>query len=226
MPRLNKSTTDNGSPIYETFPASPGMNRRDLKTVFVIGVLVAILVQPVIANVLPSAALWFHAALFAGLVILAPLALYIAFLLSRFWPVLYQFAKFAAVGTLNTVVDFGVLNLEIFFSGIYSGVVYSAFKAISFLASTTNSFFWNKYWTFSAGGKATAGETAKFYTVAVVGWILNVSAASLVVNVLKRPAIISPAIWDNVGALAGVAAAFLWDFLGYKYLVFKKTARQ
>lgn len=200
------------------------MNKRDLKTVFIIGVLVAILVQPVVANVLPSATLWFHVALFIGLVILAPLALYIASLLGRLWPVLYQFAKFAAVGTLNTMVDFGVLNLEIFFSGIYGGVVYSVFKAVSFLASTTNSFFWNKYWTFGAGEKATAGETTKFYTVAVVGWILNVSAASLVVNVLSRPAVVSPAIWGNIGALAGVAASFFWDFFGYKYFVFKKPA--
>lgn len=198
------------------------VSKGDFKAVLVIGILIGLLVQPILINVLPQATLGWRVAVFVGLSIFAPLALGVASLLGRLWPVLYQFAKFAAVGTLNTMIDFGVLNLEIYFSGIYTGIAYSAFKAVSFLGGTTNSFFWNKYWTFSAKEKATADEALKFYVVAGVGWALNVGAASFVVNVLSRPEAISLARWDNVGALAGVAASFFWDFLGYKFLVFKK----
>jgi len=200
------------------------MSKGDFKIIVLIGVLVGILIQPVIVNILPQAIFSQRIAIFVGLAILAPLALFIAYLLSKLIPVFYQFAKFAAVGTLNTVIDFGVLNLEIFLSGVYVGAAYSLFKAVSFLCSTTNSFFWNKYWTFNARNKATAGETAKFYIIAAVGWVINVSTASLIVNFLTRPVTISPARWDNLGALVGVAASFLWDFVGYKFIVFKKPA--
>jgi len=200
------------------------MKKGDLKTIVIIGLLIGVLIQPVLVNVLNGISLVQRIAIFIGLAVLAPTVLYVAYLIGKVVPVLYQFAKFAAVGTLNTMVDFGVLNLEIFLSNIYQGVGYSVFKAISFICATTNSFFWNKYWTFGAAGKATAGEAVRFYVIAGVGWILNVSAASLVVNILARPAVISPGQWSNIGALAGVAAAFLWDFLGYKFIVFKKTS--
>lgn len=200
------------------------MRKSDLKAIIIIGVLVGVLVQPILSNLLPSITNTERLAVFVGLAILAPVVLYAAYLLGKIWSVLYQFTKFAAVGALNTMIDFGVLNLEIFLSGVYGGATYSLFKAISFLCSTTNSFFWNKYWTFGVGDKATAGEAAKFYIVAVVGWALNVSTASVVVNALTKPTSISPAGWANIGALAGVAASFLWDFIGYKFIVFKKPA--
>lgn len=190
--------------------------------VTVIGALVGILVQPIIVNVVaaPSAAVRFG--FFFSFLVLAPLALLAAFLLGKVIPVLYQFAKFGAVGSLNSFIDFGVLNLAIFLCGVASGWAYALFKTISFLAATTNSYFWNKYWTFSAASRPTAGEVTKFYTIAIVGGLLNIGAASFVVNGLGRPPVISPNLWANIGAFIGIACALLWNFLGYKYLVFKK----
>ncbi len=147
---------------------------------------------------------------------------------------IYQFAQFAAVGTLNTFIDIGVLNIETFLYGspLIGARLFAVFKAVSFLCSTTNSFFWNKYWTFgSAEGDADekphAKQVTSFYIVAAVGWALNVGTATLV-KVLGSGAggggdIASARIWTNlVAPLAGVAASFLWDFLGYKFWVFKK----
>jgi putative flippase GtrA len=198
------------------------MNKKDLLLVTVIGAAVGILSQPIIANLVVSPTIAVRLGVFCGFLILAPAALLIAHIVGKIVPVIYQFAKFAAVGALNSFIDVGVLNLLIFFTGIASGIGFSVFKAISFLSATTNSYFWNKYWTFSASNRSTTGEVTKFYTIAIVGGLLNIGVASFVVNAINRPEAISPNLWANVGALAGIACSFLWNFLGYKFLVFKK----
>jgi len=199
------------------------MNKKDLLAVTIIGAAVGLLAQPIVRNLVLEPSLALQVGLFVGFLILAPLALFVAFLIGTKIPVLYQFAKFAAVGSLNSAVDVGVYNLVVFLTASGSqGITFTAFKAISFIAATTNSFFWNKFWTFSSKGPVNAKETTKFYAVAVVGWIVNVSSASFVVNVLDRPTGFSPNLWANVGVLVGVFAALLWDFVGYKYFVFTK----
>ena len=157
-----------------------------------------------------------------GFSILAPIALFVLKFLSRFWKVLEQFGKFAAVGTLNTLLDLGVLNLLIYLTDISSGASYSGFKAISFLVGTTNSYFWNKFWTFGSRLPVTLNEYGRFIFFTLIGVLINVSAATLVVNVIGAPAGVNPKLWANVGALAGVFTALLWNFLSYKKIVFKK----
>ena len=46
--------------------------------------------------------------------------------------VILQVARFFLVGTLNTFIDLGVLNILIWISGIATGIFYSIFKAVSF----------------------------------------------------------------------------------------------
>jgi putative flippase GtrA len=108
-------------------------------------------------------------------------------------------------------------------TGVAAGWGYSALKGFSFLIATTNSFFWNKYWTFGARQPATSGEAVKFYGVAIAGWAVNVAVASLIVNAVGIPDSLTKEQWANVGALAGVAASFLLNFVGYKFWVFKNS---
>lgn len=206
------------------------MKRSDWWAIIVIGAAVGLLSQPILANVAGSfnlnLTLTLRVVVFLGFTILAPLALFILYLLGKALPVLYQFGKFAAVGVLNTFVDIGVLNLEILIFGTPAAWPYRIFKAISFLAATTNSFFWNKFWTFNAHEPANPSQTIKFYAWAVGGFLINVGVASYVFSGVAAPASISANLWANIGGITGVAAGFLWDFLGYKYVVFKKAAER
>ena len=211
------------------------MNKNDLKAVAVIGAAVGILIQPVIANIEKgSTALSFifgtgalslptRLGVLVFFTVLAPLALFIGHLIGKLIPVVYQFTKFAAVGTLNSFINASIMNLLSLLTGVTSGVWIPAFVTAAFFAAATNSFFWNKYWTFGARGGLGASEAVKFYTVTAIGWAWNVTVVSVVVNYL-RPESVSPEIWLNVGALVGIAASFLWNFLGYKYLVFKAAS--
>ena len=198
------------------------MNKGDLTKVAVIGGLVGLLSQPILANVIPTIGILGRVAAFFGFLILAPLALAILAWIGRKIPVIYQFGKFAAVGTLNSFVDIGVLNLEILVVGAPGVWAYRIMKSVSFLSATTNSFFWNKFWTFDSREPASVGQTVKFYAVAIVGFFLNVAIASYVFSSVAAPSGVSSALWANVGALCGILVVFIWNFLGYKYLVFRK----
>jgi putative flippase GtrA len=49
-----------------------------------------------------------------------------------------------------------------------------------------------------------------------------VAVASLVVNSIGIKFGLTPLLWANVGKIAGIAVASIWNFLGYKFVVFKK----
>ncbi|MEK7512925.1 MAG: GtrA family protein [Patescibacteria group bacterium] len=197
--------------------------RRDFYLVTLIGFIVGWLVLVPVKNGFGVA---FTVPLVVGSVVgfsaFAPLALFLLKLLSRRWRVFEQFGKFAAVGTLNTLLDLSVLNGLIALSGIASGVGFAGFKALSFIVGTTNSYFWNKFWTFESRMPVTAREYLRFATFTLIGTIINVSVASFVVNVVDAPEGMSPKLWANVGALIAVAASFLWNFLSYRLVVFKQ----
>ncbi|KPJ55958.1 hypothetical protein AMJ49_05990 [Parcubacteria bacterium DG_74_2] len=155
--------------------------------------------------------------------VLAVLGIIIASYLGKKILALFQFAKFILVGTLNTFIDLGVLNLLMLISGISAGMFYSVFKALSFIIATINSYFWNKFWSFEKKETAvSAGESLQFFSVAGIGLIINVAVASFVVNVLGPQFGIFPELWANIGAIIATFTAMLWNFVGYKFIVFKK----
>jgi len=65
--------------------------------------------------------------------------------------------------------------------------------------------------------------------VSIIGMIINVSVATLTITYLKDPinsivnlSIMTDQIWVNLSALCGTAIGLIWNFLGYKFIVFKK----
>lgn len=205
------------------------MLKKDLGLGVVIGAAAGLLVQPILTNVLmgeihiPEKTISSGVRLIAFFVFLAagPIGVYAGYLLGKFKPVIYQFTKFAATGTLNTFLNLGALNILISATGKTDGLIYSLFVLIGFLLATTNSFFWNKLWTFADKSGVKAKQTLAFYGLTGIGAILNVGVASFLVNYVESPGI-HAAAWANIGGLAGVAAAFAWNFLGYKFFIFKK----
>ena len=147
----------------------------------------------------------------------------LGYLLGRWFAFFKQFGKFAAIGFTNSAVDFGVLNLLISYSGVAAGLPFSAFKGVSFLVAAVHSYFWNKYWAFSAGSTGVTGqEFLKFFSVTVVALLINVAAASVVVNLIGPQLGLSNEAWANVGAVAGSALALVASFVGFKTVVFKR----
>src|SRR3989344_6644799 len=132
--------------------------KKDLKISFLVGVAAGILILPTLRNL--GITLNLKVALLAagGLTVFTPAGYLVAYWLSRWWPVMLQFVKFGIVGGLNGMIDLGILNLLIYFSGLAAGFWYSVFKSASFIAAVTNSYFWNKYWTFKSESGAGGAE--------------------------------------------------------------------
>jgi putative flippase GtrA len=107
-------------------------------------------------------------------------------------------------------------------SSIDRGILFSVFKGISFLLAVTNSYFWNKFWTFE--NKRTdrwEKEFVKFLAVSGSAFLINVGIASFIVNILKPLPGITPTLWANLGAFVSLVFTIAWTFLGYKFFVFR-----
>lgn len=155
--------------------------------------------------------------------IVALVGLYAAYLIGRKIPVIYQFVKFGAVGVLNTVLDFGILNLLISIFKIYAGAGVAILNAVSFGVAVIHSYFWNKFWIFKK--KETAGITGEFIqflTVSVIGILINSGTIYLITTIIKPQFGISAILWVNLAKLIATVISLFWNFLGYKFIVFKK----
>jgi putative flippase GtrA len=152
------------------------------------------------------------------------LGTFIADLLSKILKVFSQIARFAEVGILNTSIDFGILNLLMWLTGITGGALIIPLNAVSFICATTNSYFWNKFWTFGSGKKekAKAGEFATFLIVSGIGIAINTGIVAFGTTFVSPMFSLSPGAWANVMKLFATFASMTWNFLGYKFVVFKK----
>lgn len=155
--------------------------------------------------------------------VLFPLALLITnFLFQRFKSLL-QLVKFLEVGVLNTLIDNAILNLFMWSTGIKKGGFYLIFIGIAFSIATVNSYCWNKFWTFEKREtKAIPKEFSSFYIVTAISLFLREVIAHGVVNVIGPQFGLSPLLWANIGWGIGILCVFIWNFLGYKFLIFKK----
>lgn len=107
-------------------PAPISLKKRDLFFAFFIGLFVAIVLILIAKNV--DVSIPFSNWLPVVFPILAPIGLYLTYLLGRKWRAIFQAGKFFLVGSLNTFLDFGILNLLIFSTGIAAGIGFSLFK--------------------------------------------------------------------------------------------------
>ena len=81
-----------------------------------------------------------------------------------------RFVKFAMVGAIGTVLDFGVLNLLILVFG------FSKFWANtgSFAVGSFNNFLGNRYWSFpESRDRSFLRQFGQFLVVGGVGWVIN-----------------------------------------------------
>jgi len=122
-------------------------------------------------------------------------------------------AKFALVGLLNTGVDFAVFVMLVY--GFKVPSVWA--QLVSYASGVVNSYFWNRLWTFRAGGPGTLQDFARFVILNVVSF----AAATAVLLGLEQGLGWAPAAAKAVS----VAASLAINYAGSRWWVFRVRDR-
>ena len=134
-----------------------------------------------------------------------------------------QFIKFAFVGGINTGIDFAVLNSLMWISGIYEGKEIIFLNIIAFTVATINSYFMNKRWTFEVKGKKEVGkEFSQFILISLIGISINTGIVYSITTFIEPSFGLSSPLWANFAKASATAISLIWNFIGYKFIVFKK----
>lgn len=200
------------------------MNSRDLYFSLAAAILTAVFLQPTLsATKITSSLPVPFAVLLIGFVIVSVIGMYLVSVISKKLPILWQVAKFGQIGVLNTAIDFGILNILITASQITSGVGIIFINAISFSLALINSYFWNKNWVFSGNKKS---HFITFAVVTLIGLSLNTGIVYFLTTYVPPVFVSTQTLWANLAKLLATAASLIWNFAGYKLIVFKsKSAR-
>ncbi len=205
------------------------MKKKDFLMAAIAGFFTALFLLPVLKNIKILPVGYAVAALIVGLPILWAFVLVIGRILARWLGWIYQFAKFGILGFLNTAIDFGVLNLLSLYTGLTSGFIIGGVNVPGFVIAATNSYFWNKFWVFAKerkeGEKVNYSDFLTFVIVVVSGAVINGGAVVLVSTYVSPLFNFSPGQWLNAAKISATVISLVWNFLGFKFFVFKSREK-
>ena len=130
-----------------------------------------------------------------------------------------RFLKFSIVGVVNFLIDFSVLNLLSFVTGINKGIFAALFSAVSFLIANLNSYFLNKRWTFKKNNKNS--NYKPFFIISALGVAANVCVIYVLTTFISQ-SYFSDLVWLNVSKIIATGFVMFFNYFGYKGFVFKK----
>jgi putative flippase GtrA len=135
-----------------------------------------------------------------------------------------RFLRFAFVGLLGAVVDFGVSNLLIKLCNtrlVLAGT-------ISFIAAILSNFIWNRYWTYpDSRSKPISRQLVQFALISLLGLGIRLPILYFIEPLLKSLAIelnlqILPwldakTLADNFTLAIAVVIVMFWNFFANRY---------
>lgn len=210
--------------------------RKDYTFGIIAGLLIGFLALPILKTAKPSLYTSIQYILVPIFVALTLLGLVVASWIGKKFAFVWQLSKFVVIGGMNTLVDIGILafisslvletsvatTMPWFYMGTITITFFSLYKACSFIIANINSFFWNKYWTFQQSDTKKAGaEFIQFFAVSFIGFIINNGISSAIFSAHSAVNFNSNQ-WVLVSAAIGSIAGLAWNFIGYKFIVFKR----
>lgn len=166
---------------------------------------------------------YLNAALFVSLPTLAVLGLWLASWLGRKYLFIFQAAKFLLLGALATLVDWGGFKAFEAILALNFPLANNIYKTLSFVVATFAKYWGNKFWAFEKTEKGGIGkEMLQFYIVTGLGLAVDVGIFSVIVNNIGPQWGIPFKTWETLGVVGAAIVVSIWNFLGYKFIVFKK----
>ena len=128
-----------------------------------------------------------------------------------------RFIKFAIVGTIGFVVDFGTLAL------LKEGFGFPTLLAntISFSAAVTSNFLFNRFWTYpDSRSKSLWVQMGQFFAVNIIGLLINNTILYFMEGVFNGWLTVVPVLADRGYIFAKMAATIVvlfWNFFVNRY---------
>lgn len=135
-----------------------------------------------------------------------------------------RFLRFATVGIIGAVVDFGTFNLLTSFVGL-SAIVAQVF---SFMAAIISNFTWNRYWTYpDSRSKPISRQLIQFAVVSIVGLMIRTPIIAFLEPLLLRiftgfsflpiGVFSAEVLSDNLALATAVIVVMFWNFFINRY---------
>ena len=136
-----------------------------------------------------------------------------------------RFIRFAFVGVIGAIVDFGVMNLLV----NAFGVSFLIAGTISFLCAIISNFTWNRYWTYpDSRSKRIRSQMLQFGIISVIGLAIRTPILAVVeppmvtfVESMFRNLgayLVSPEFIAHNATLAlAVVIVMFWNFFANRY---------
>ena len=135
-----------------------------------------------------------------------------------------RFFRFATVGIIGAVVDFGTFNLLTSFAGL-TAVWASVF---SFVAAIISNFTWNRYWTYpDSRSKPIGRQLIQFSLVSMLGLSIRIPIIAVLVPLFSRmfadltflPVgfITADFLAKNLALAIAVIVVMFWNFFINRY---------
>lgn len=133
-----------------------------------------------------------------------------------------RFFKFALVGTLGAVIDFGVMNLLSHYTDmplVYAGT-------ISFTCAVVSNFVWNRYWTYpESRSRPLPKQLGMFFLVNLAGIAIRIPILHFLEPPLLRffesafniPFQTAEFYAKNLTLAVAVGIVMLWNFFVNRY---------
>jgi len=132
----------------------------------------------------------------------------------------FEFIRFGIVGVLNTLVDFGLLNILMFSLRINNGYGFLIIRTISFICAVLVSFPLNKDWTFQDNNEEKKFKFIKFVVVTIFTLIINNILAGYLIG--KNLFLLNQYLWANIVTFLGAIVALLTRYVLFRNYVFKR----
>lgn len=199
------------------------ITKQDYAIASLVGFLVGIFAIPTVINLALGGKLLLVLLPLVG-AILFTVGMVVGGVLARRISFFTQLSKFAAVGFLNTAIDFGVLNLLSMVTGVTEGFKIGGVNVPGFMVAVVNGYFWNQLWVFRARseGEGILHDFPKFLAVTVFGLLINSSIVVFLTTYIDPIANVPKETWLNLAKVAATAISMVWNFIGYKFLVFRE----
>jgi len=134
-----------------------------------------------------------------------------------------RFLRFAAVGIIGAIVDFGTENLL----HRLLGVDYVIAGGISFILAILSNFIWNRYWTYpDSRSKPIGRQLVMFFMVNLAGLAIRLPLLHFIEPLMTRWIYTFPAsLWilppdamgENITLAIAVVVVMFWNFFVNRY---------